>query len=143
MNRGLIVKLIAFGYIGQALWNAAIFLTPIFSSSSPFVLNLTAILVGALDLWAAIYLLQLSDFGRKYAMVLCALQLMYNLFLGVWLARLGSWNLAIHFFNRHIYESSSLYLYVAMLIAWSSIPLAVIVFLGQPATKALFKTDRD
>jgi hypothetical protein len=138
MTRKLLVKIIATFYLAQGLWDIGAFFLPMVTSPSLLSLNLFTVVVGALELWAGIYLLQLSEFGRKYTIVLLALRMAYNFFFIVWAFLQSDFSFTINYFNRQIFESKSIYPFVFTLLAWSLIALFAIIFLGQKQTKAIF-----
>lgn len=141
MTRKLLVKIIASFLIAQGLWDIGTSFVPIFTSAGTASLNLFAILRGALGMWAGIYLFQLSEFGRKFAMILLSLRIAYNLFFIGWALIHGDLSFTIDYFNRPMLESKSVYLIVLTLFVLLLITLGVIIFLSQKKTKAFFVSE--
>ncbi len=142
MRRKLLVKIIASFFILQGVSDIVSFFMPFFTSQQPVILN--EIVSGILKLWAGVYLFQLSEFGRKLAIIILFFHAAWGVINGVisvvfplFDSRFGtvSW-ISIH--NERIFESHNPYVRTIFLSVFLLISLGTILFLNQKKTRALF-----
>jgi len=144
MTRKLLVRILACYFILLGLGDIVEFFLPLFTSQQPMILN--EIVSGILTFWAGIYLFQLSEFGRKFAIII----LFFNAAWGVIIGVIG---LVFPFFDNKygiafrirysthsepIFESHDPYVGAISLSVLLLIVLGIILFLNHKKTRALF-----
>ncbi len=148
MTRKLLVRVLAVIYLALGIWELAAAFAPLFIHSASHDLSLVKVLVGGLELWAGIYLLRFSEFGRRYTIVLAALGIALNLLSACWavyVLQQKAAGLAVKILGRQYLGADAFYILVFIMVflilAWSLALLGVILFLSQQETKALFREE--
>jgi hypothetical protein len=136
MSRKILVTVISIIYMVLGLWSFANSLFPTSFSSGFFVINLFPLVGGALAFYAGLAMFRLSEFGRKFVVVLLCIRVVINAWL-LFYVKHGAW-LGLNYLGEQIYRIENRYAYPGFILVWIVMGLLTITFLSQRKTRKLF-----
>ena len=81
---------------------------------------------------------RLSEIGRKLVVILLSIRVIMNILLIVRVPQNGSALGVMNRFGEIVYRIESPYILQGYLLVWIILAVLIIVFLSQPATRAIF-----
>jgi hypothetical protein len=140
MTRKRMVAALSIIYIINGLWDIGIFLYLSSAPSRSTNLDITPLIDSALAIYVGFQLLQLREFGRKFAIVLLYIRMAINLYFILWFPfhRESFISSSLYFLDKEIYHIANPYASEVFLFVWVLIASLTIAFLSQGEIKKLF-----